>query len=163
MAFGKELGSKLSAVSFGWTSTAILEAVLKSKDKDVPLYRIWGGANGLRKYESTFEKEGFGFGLSGQFKGVGSDLAPDGSEKIGSVAYIPKYVHQMVEGALGMGDVEAVRIAFDIYARYDESLQGKYRYVAYDLINEGNPTVDAVEDALKDVPALSSVEVKKLK
>lgn len=165
MAIGQELGNKLSVKSFGWDKEVVLEAVIKDKENDIFLVRFGGVATGLRKYkvpEKMIKDDGetSGFGLSGQFKGIGSD----GQEKVGSVLYLPKYVHEMVEAALTMGDdVVGVRIGFDIYARYDNNSATSYVYVARDILNEGNASVDAVMETIMSLPMPGQPDQKKLK
>jgi hypothetical protein len=153
MAIGKEVGTKLSAKSFGWDKETILEAVMKDKGADVPLYRILGVASGLRKYKSDMEESGEGYGLSGQFKGYGID----GTEKTGAVVYLPKSIHTMVEAALTVGDdVQGVRIGFDIYARYDKTSATSYVYVGRDILDEGSSSLDSVIEAVSGLPALGA-------
>lgn len=161
MAFGKEVGTKLSVKSFGFDKERLLELVMANKGVDVPLVRFTGAATGLRKYKSEYVEGGEGFGLSGQFEGV----SVDGETKNGSVLYLPKNVHDMVEAALSMADdVMAVRLAFDVYARYDKDAATSYVFVVRDILNEGEQSVDAIKEAIKDVPALGSDSiVKKLK
>lgn len=155
---GKELGNKLSVKSLGWDKETILEAVMKNKGDDIFLCRIGGVATGLRRYKNPNAKDGDdaeGFGLSGTFKAFGSD----GTEQLGSVLYLPKYVHEMVEAALSLGDdVAGVRIGFDIYARYDKASATSYRFVASDILNEGNASLDSVVDTLKELPMPGATE-----
>ena len=98
---GQEIGNKLSVKSFGWDKEAILTAVMADKESDVFLCRIGGTATGLRKYripqDQQKDGEDSGFGLSGQFVGISGAT---GEELKGSVLYLPKYVHEMVEAAL---------------------------------------------------------------
>lgn len=155
MAIGKEVGTKLSAKSFGWDKESIQEAVFANKDTDVPLFRVYGVATGLRKYKSDMEESGEGYGLSGQFQGQGID----GAEKTGAVLYLPKSVHGMVEAALTVGDdVTGVRIGFDIYARYDKTSATSYVYVARDILDEGSSSLDQVAETVKALPALGAPE-----
>ena len=161
MPFGKEIGTKLSVKSFGFDKEKLLELVMKDKGNDIPLVRFTGAATGLRKYKSEYAEGGEGFGLSGQFEGQ----SVDGEVKNGSVLYLPKNVHDMVEAAMSMSDdVQAVRIAFDVYARYDKDAATSYVFVVRDILNEGEQSVDAIKEAIKDVPALGSDSgVRKLK
>lgn len=150
---GEELGNKLSAKSFGWDKPSILEAVMADKEASVFLYRVGGVATGLRKYKvptgQVKDGEDTGFGLSGSFVGINTD----GEQIKGSVLYLPRYVHDMVEAALAMGDdVQGVRIGFDIYAVYNETSATSYVFTARDLLNEGNASVDAVMDVFKALP-----------
>lgn len=163
MSIGQEIGNKLSVKSFGWDKEAILEGVMKDKENDLFLCRIGGVATGLRKYKIPSEqvKDGVdsGFGLSGAFVGVGSD----GVEVKGSVLYLPRYVHDMVEAALSLGDdVAGVRIGFDIYARYDKTSATSYIFVARDLLNEGNASVDSVKETLMSLPMPGTPAAKAL-
>jgi hypothetical protein len=161
MAFGKEVGTKLSVKSFGWDKEKLQEMTMANKMVDVPLVRFTGAATGLRKYKNAFSDDGEGFGLSGQFEGQ----SVDGEVKNGSVLYLPKNVHDMVEAALQMSDdVQAVRIAFDVYARYDKDSATSYVFVVRDILNEGEQSVEAIKEAIKEVPALGSDStIKKLK
>ena len=157
-AIGQEIGNKLSVKSFGWDKESILEAVMKDKENDVFLCRIGGIATGLRKYKVPEAQrkagEENGFGLSGQFVGVNGAT---GEELKGSVLYLPRYVHDMVEAALSLGDdVAGVRIGFDIYARYDKSSATSYVFVARDLLNEGNSSVDQVRETMMALPMPTS-------
>lgn len=154
---GQELGNKLSAKSFGWSKGVILEAVMANKTSDIFLYRVGGVATGLRKFKIPVaqQKDGEteGFGLSGMFKAIGAD----GEEKSGSVLYLPRYVHDMVEAALSVGeDVSGVRIGFDIYARYNEDAATSYVFLARDILNEGNSALDSVVETLDKLPMPNS-------
>jgi hypothetical protein len=153
-AIGQELGNKLSVKSFGWDKEHILEAVMANKDADHFLARFGGVATGLRKYkipegQRKEADDDSGFGLSGVFNGTGND----GEVKKGSILYLPKYVHEMVEAALSLGDdVAGVRIGFDIYARYDKASATSYVFVARDLLNEPSASLDSVMEALNQLP-----------
>jgi hypothetical protein len=161
MAFGKEVGTKLSVKSFGFDKERLLELVMANKGVDVPLVRFTGAATGLRKYKSEYADGGEGLGLAGQFEGQ----SVDGEVKNGSVLYLPKNVHDMVEAALSMADdILSVRIAFDVYARYDKDAATSYVFVVRDILNEGGQSVEEVKEAIKEVPALGSDStIKKLK
>lgn len=165
MSFGREVGTKLSVKSFGFDKEKILELVSKDKNVEVPLVRFTGVATGLRKYKipANMVKDGVdeGFGLSGEFEGQ----SVDGEIKSGSVLYLSRGAHDMVEAALSLSDdVLAVKIAFDVYARYDKDAATFYVYVTRDVLNSGSSSVDAIKEAIKDVPALGSDSaVKKLK
>lgn len=158
MPFGKEIGTKLSVKSFGYDKETILTAVMANKDQDIPLVRFVGSATGLRKYKSDYVEGGEGFGLSGSFEGT----SVKGEVKNGSVLYLPKNVHDMVEAMLSMADdVAAVRIGLDVYARYDKDAATSYVFVVRDVLNEGDTSVDAIKEKLAEVPALGAPEAQK--
>lgn len=161
MPFGKEVGTKLSVKSFGFDKEKLQELVMANKTADVPLVRFIGSASGLRKYKSEYAEGGEGFGLSGQFQGQ----SVDGEVKNGSVLYLPKNVHDMVEAALSMSDdVLAVDIAFDVYARYDKDAATSYVFVVRDILNVGSFNVEAIHEKIKEVPAIGSdMGTKRLK
>lgn len=146
MAFGKVVGIKLSAKSFGWDKETILRTLMKPEweGKELPLVRYAGTATGLRKYKSEYADGGEGFGLSGEFLGIGSDLAPKPERQDGSVLYLPGNVHAMVEAALDMSDASAVRIAFDVYAVYDKDAATSYVFMTRDVLNQGSTSADDI-------------------
>ncbi len=150
---GEELGNKLSVKSFGFDKGTLLELVMADKEKSHFLVRFGGIATGLRKYKIPANQikdgEDSGFGLSGTFIGTSTD----GEQIKGSVLYLPRYVHDMVEAALTMGDdVQGVRIGFDIYARWDDASATSYVFTARDLLNEGSESVDAVVNTIMALP-----------
>jgi hypothetical protein len=166
MAFGKAVGGKLSVATFGFDKERILEIVSQDKTKEWPLVRFTGVATGLRKYKKPDKmvkpgESAEGYGLSGDFEGE----SIDGQIESGNVLYLSAGAHAMVEAALSMSeDVLGVRIAFDVYAKYDKDAATFYVYVTRDVLNEGGQSVAAIKEAIKDVPALGSDSaVKKLK
>lgn len=152
-AIGQEIGNKLSVKSFGFDKATILKLVMTDEQADHFLCRFMGVATGLRKYKIPVaqQKDGedSGFGLSGMFEGVSND----GEVVKGSILYLPKYVHEMVEAALSIGDdVAGVNIGFDIYARYNVDAATSYVFVARDLLNDGSAGLDNVKARVTALP-----------
>lgn len=171
MKVGKEVGAKLSVQSFGWNKPSIQEKVFADKENDLFLGRFGGVATGLRGYKNKNKENADDpdtlYGLTGQFKGY----HPDGQTTVsGTILYLPTYIHDMVAAALSMDDgVVGIRIGFDIYARYNERSATSYSFVANDLLNEGNPTVDGVAEVIEalalpgasEAPLLEHADAKK--
>jgi hypothetical protein len=140
---GQELGRKLSVASFGWKKPAIQKTCLADENADVFLIRVIGVASSLRPYKDKESGE-TRYGAGGQFEATGSD----GSVLNGTVLYLPRYVQDGIEAALAMEDTLGVRIAYDVYAKYDEASATSYTFIVRDLLNEGSASVDSVREAI---------------
>lgn len=155
---GQELGRKLSARSFGWDKEHIQEAVIKDKENDHFLYRVIGTIGTTKAYKSRQldpdTKEALeGFGLLGMFEATGSD----GTVLTGSTLYLPGYVTDAIVGAIHAGDGEVnVRIAYDVYARYDKESITSYVFIVRSLIAPDTSALDDIKKLMGDVtlPAL---------
>lgn len=140
---GQELGRKLSVASFGWKKPSIQEAVLADKKGDVFLMRVVGVATSLQPYKDKESGE-TRYGSRGQFEATGSD----GQVMNGSVLYLPSYVQAGIEAALAMEDALGVRIAYDVYAKYDADSATSYTFTVRDLLGEGSASIDGVKDTI---------------
>lgn len=157
MAFGREVGTKLSVKSFGFDKAKVLETVLTDKEAEFPLVRFVGIATGLRKYKipANQVKDGVdeGYGLSGDFTGQ----SIDGEVKAGNVLYLNRAVTDMVASQMELNDdVAGIKIAFDVYAKYNVDAATSYVYVTRDVLNESSPNLDAMLKGLEGVPALGA-------
>lgn len=156
-AIGSEVGRKLSVKELGWDKPTILQTVLANQESNHPLARFMGIATGLKPYKI---KEGenagqVGYGLLGQFEG---ENLITGESKQGSVLYLPGYINDMVVAALSSGeDVASVRIAFDIYAKYDADAATSYVFTGNDLLNTRLAGVDEVKAAIQALPKPQAV------
>jgi hypothetical protein len=149
---GQSLDKKLSVKGLGWDKATILKTVLEDQASEHFLARIVGTATQPRPYKiKEGERAGeIAFGLMGQFEGTNGST---GETITSAVCYLPEYATEMVLGALGAGeDVSAVRIAFDIYAKYDEKAVTSYVFSVRDLLNQGAAGVDEVKDMIKALP-----------
>lgn len=170
--FGRELGSKLSVASFGWTKPAILMAVMAAaaeakkngvEEQPIFLARFSGLANGLKPYKNTYRKNDSDaetlFGLVGSFEGTGS--SPDNGETktlSGTILYLPSYVQAMIEGAMSMEDVGGVSIGYDVYAKVNPRDEAAYTFIVADLLNNPNPVIEEVKASLANIPLPSSTK-----
>lgn len=155
MTIGKEIGRKLSVRELGWDKASILEKVIANREAPHFLARFVGVVTGVKPYKI---KEGdrageVAFGLMGNFEGSNAD----GESKDGSVLYLPGYVNDMIVGIMQSADeIISVRIAFDVYAKYDADAATSYVFTVNDLLNEGSQTVDEVKEAIKALPLPSA-------
>jgi len=148
MAVGKEIGAKLSTNTFGWDKTAIQTAVLADIKTPVFLYRIVGVVTGLKPFKDKETGE-TRFGSLGQYEMT----SPQGEVAQGTVYYPPRYVQDMLEGALSMSDdIASIRIAYDVYAKHNEKSATSYAFTAFDLLQEGSESVDSVKSAIAELP-----------
>jgi hypothetical protein len=151
MAIGTEVGRRLSVKELGFDKASILKLVLANELEQHFLARFVGQATGIRPYKI---KEGdrageIAFGLLGMFEGTNSD----GEVKGGSVLYLPGYVNDMIVAVLQSSeDVASVRIAFDVYAKYDADAATSYVFTANDLLNTGSVSVDEIKESIKALP-----------
>lgn len=148
---GGEIGRRISARDMGYSKSRILEMIMGDKGSDHFLFRVVGVASGLKPYRNKQEGDRQGevmFGLLGQFEATNAD----GEVKVGSVCYLPGYVNDMIVAALSMEDTAAVRIAFDVYARFDESAATSYVFTARDLLNAEPQGVAEVKAELASLP-----------
>lgn len=148
---GQALTKKLSLKGLGFDKATILKAVLSDQNAEHFLARFVGVCTAPKPYRV---KEGdrageIAFGLMGQFEGTNSD----GETITSAVCYLPEYATEMVLGALGSGeDIQSVKIAFDIYAVYDEKAATSYTFSVRDLLNAGAQGVDEVKAAITALP-----------
>lgn len=148
---GQSLSKKLSIKGLGYDKATILKLVLSDQNAEHFLARFVGVATQPKPYKiKEGERAGeIGFGLMGQFEGTSAD----GEVLTSAVCYLPEYATEMVLGALGAGeDVVSVKIAFDVYAIYDEKAATSYTFTVRDLLNQGAAGVDEVKAAITALP-----------
>lgn len=147
---GGEIGRKISAKDMGFTKPIIQALVIGAQEVDHFLFRAVGIASALKPYKiKDGDRAGeIAFGLLGQFEGTNAD----GETKMGSVLYLPGYVNDMIVAALSMDDTAAVKIAFDVYARYDETSATSYVFTARDLLNAEPQGLAEVKAELTALP-----------
>lgn len=147
---GGEIGRQISAKSMGFDKAEILTLVINDKTSDHFLYRVTGVGTGLKPYKiKEGEKAGeIAFGIQGQFEGV----TLDGVVLNGSVLYLPGYANDMVVAALSMPEAVGVKIAMDVYARFDEKSATSYVFTVRDLLNEGAAGVEEVKAQIQALP-----------
>ena len=147
---GREVGRKLSVRELGWDKATILQTVLSDQKAKHFLGRFVGSVTGLKPYKI---KEGdrageTAYGLQGMFEATGN-----GETKDGSVLYLPGYVNDAIVSIFATDEsVSAVKIAYDVYASYDESAATSYVFTVHDLLNTGSDSVDEVKEAIKALP-----------
>lgn len=152
---GREIGRKLSVKELGYDKATILETVLADREANHFLGRFVGSVTGLKPYKV---KEGdrageTAYGLQGMFEATGGN----GNTKDGSVLYLPGYVNDAIVSIFAADeDVSSVKIAFDVYARYDADAATSYVFTVHDLLNTGSESVDEVKEAIKSLPMPSA-------
>ena len=149
---GMEIGRRISPKEMGFDKEAILKLVLSDTAMEFALYRVVGIATSLKPYKDKTDS-GNGeikFGLMGQFEAT----SVDGEVKNGSALYLPSYVNDMVVSALSIEGTEAVRLAFDIYAKYEKSAATSYVFVARDLLNAGGQSVEEIKAEISSLPPM---------
>lgn len=161
---GQELGRKISVKEFGWNKDTILEELFKDKTKDIFLMRVIGVCNDVKAYKSREKGDDGeymeGFGLRGQFEATGAN----GETLPGSVCYLPGYITDGVVAAIAAGDGDVdVKIAIDVYARFDSKSATSYIFVGRSLVPQDTSALDALKklagDNLKLLP--NQVEASK--
>lgn len=155
MTIGKELGRRLSVKEMGFDKASVLKLVLGNQDEPHFLARFVGVVTGIKPYKiKEGDKTGdIAYGLLGQFEGTNNA----GESKEGSTLYLPGYVNDMVVSIFQTSeDVSSVRIAFDVYARFDDTSATSYVFTVNDLLNEGSTSVDEVKEAVKALPMPSA-------
>lgn len=144
---GKEIGRKLSVKELGWDKPAIQQATLNDRENPIHLVRFVGAVTSLKPYKTQDGETGFG--LMGAFEGTSST----GETKDGSVLYLPGYVNDAIVAVFNADEsITAIKIAFDVYAKYDADAATSYVFSVNDLLNTGNDTVDEVKEAIKALP-----------
>jgi hypothetical protein len=148
---GQEVGRKLSVGEMGWTKPEIQKLVISDQVSQHHLCRFVGVATGAKPYKI---KEGdrageTAFGIQGQFEGTS---AADGSVKAGTVLYLPGYLTDAVLANFIDDTVAGVRIAYDIYAQYDERSATSYTFTGRDLINSTSQGVEEVKVQIQALP-----------
>lgn len=151
MTIGKEIGRKLSVKELGFDKGSILKIVLANDSENHFLARFVGVVTGLKPYKiKEGERAGeLAFGLMGQFEGSNAD----GESKDGSVLYLPGYVNDAIVSIFQADEsVTSVRIAYDVYAKFDEDAATSYVFTVNDLLNVGSQSVDEVKAEIKALP-----------
>lgn len=149
---GMEIGRRISPKEMGYDKETLLKLVLSNTAVEHALYRVVGIATSLKPYKDKTEN-GNGetkFGLMGQFEAT----SVDGEIKTGSSLYLPTYVNDMIVAALSMEGTEAVRLAFDVYVKYEKDAATSYTYIARDLLNAGSQSVDEIKAEISSLPAM---------
>ena len=150
-----QLLRKISRATMVGDNTAIMEMCLKEKDKVHPLFRVYGWANGSRKSSEVEKEDNKGrekFGpwecLIGAFEGV--NLITGEISRSGQ-CFLPQFAVDAVAGQLG-GDVERVKFAYEVGAKFDDTTPTKYTYVVQSLLEpaEDDPMA-AMREALPPV------------
>lgn len=149
---GMEIGRRITPKEMGFDKEAILKLVLGDTTSEHALYRVVGIATGLKPYKDKTENNSgeVKFGLIGQFEAT----TVDGEVKTGSSLYLPNYVNDMIVAALSMDGTEAVRLAFDVYVKYDSGSATSYVYSARDLLNTGSTSVAEIKAEIASLPAM---------
>lgn len=149
---GKQLPRKLTIKELGWGKPEIQKAVLANQEGRIFLARFVGVASALKPYRVKAEGERNGeiaYGLVGEFEGTNQD----GEVKQGAVLYLPGYVNEMIAAVLSSNpDVSGVRVAYDVYARYDEAAATSYVFDVFDLINTESTGVAEVKASIAALP-----------
>ena len=146
---GMAIGRKISPKDFGFDKATILEMVLANKQAEHALYRVVGIATALKPYKDKESGE-IRYGLSGQFEAT----SVHGELKNGSALYLPSYINDMIVAALSLEGTEAVKIAFDIYAQFDETSATSYVFTGRDLLNAGSTSVEEIKAEISALPAM---------
>jgi hypothetical protein len=113
----------------------LLELIMSEKDKQHPVMRVVGYANGIKagsskqKVQTTdgeAEVERAWKALTGDFQATNSQT---GQIFRSGVCFAPEFVVDMVHGQLSADDdIESVTVAYDLVASYDETSATSYVY-----------------------------------
>jgi len=149
-AVGQEVGRKLSVGDMGYTKPVLQKLCIGDQESDHFLCRFVGVATGAKPYKI---KEGdrageTAFGIQGQFEGTNAD----GEVLSGTVLYLPGYLTDAVLSNFVDDMVQGVRIAYDVYARYDEKSATSYVFTGRDLINSTSQGVEEVKAQIQALP-----------
>lgn len=149
---GRQLPRKLTIKELGWDKGNIQAAVLADREARIFLARFVGVASALKPYRVKAEGDRNGeiaYGLVGEFEGTNHD----GEVKIGAVLYLPGYVNEMIAAVLSSNpDASGVRVAYDVYARFDEAAATSYVFDVFDLINVEMDSVKEVKASIAALP-----------
>lgn len=151
MSIGKEIGRKLSVGELGFSKPVVQALVIADQQNKHFLARFVGSVTGLKPYKiKDGERAGeTAFGLMGQFEASLSD----GTVRDGSVLYLPGYVNDAIVAVFQADDsISSIKIAYDVYAAYDESAATSYVFSVHDLLNQGSESVDEVKASIKGLP-----------
>lgn len=150
---GQEVGRKLSIKELGWDKASILQTVLAAQNDKHFLGRFVGTVTGLKPYRKQDVKDGespVGYGLQGDFEGISGKT---GETVKGIVCYLPGYINDAITSIFAAdAAVESVKIAYDVYAYYDDSAATSYVFSVHDLLNVGSESVAEVKEAIKALP-----------
>lgn len=156
-----QLLRKISTATVFGGKGNVLDIVMKDRNTAHPLYRVVGIANGTREGKSKFDDRPDAQdwrALLGQFEATNLIT---GEVYRSGVCFMPGYVVDTVAGQFG-GDVENIKFAFDIAAKYAEKSATSYEYFASPLIEpaEGDP-LSSLSASLTPIKALEGPKTKK--
>lgn len=153
---GQEMARKLSVATLGWKKGEILKLVIADQENMHHLARFVGIASALKPYRNKQEGDRQGeimYGMVGQFEGTSST----GEVQNAPVLFLPGFMNEMVAAILTTGEVAEVRIACDVYAKFDEASATSYTFSVFDLINKGAESVAEVKAEIAALPMPSRV------
>lgn len=154
---GKAIGRKLSVNEFGFDKPTLQKLVLGDQEAQHFLARFVGVVTGLKPYKTKGDENRppeTAFGLMGSFEGT----SVNGEVKEGAVLYLPSYVNDMVVAMLQADEsIASIRIAFDVYASYEEKSATSYTFTVNDLLNDGSQSVEEVKSAITALPMPNAV------
>lgn len=157
-----QLLRKISRATVIGDNTVVMEMCLADKVKIHPLYRVYGWVNGSRKTSDIEDKEeraksekyGAWECLIGNMECV--NLLTGEISRSGQ-CFLPQFAVDLVVGQLG-GDVERVKFAYEVAAKFDDQNPTKYTYVVTSLIEpEEN---DPLADIAKSLPAPAAKQLE---
>jgi hypothetical protein len=152
-----QLLRKISRATMIGDTTPILEKVLADKTKVVPLYRVYGFATSIRnskdiltgdaKKDARTEMHGPWQCLVGQFE---AENLLTGEVSRSGQCFLPQFAIDMVAGQFS-DDVERVKFAFEVGAKFDDGAPGKYSYSVAPLleVSEDDPILAIAASLIK--------------
>lgn len=126
-------------------SEQIFELANKTRDKQVPLLRIWGVAKRAKPGSSDY---GPYVRFLGDFRALDVQT---GALYRSSVAILPKFMEEQLAGAMGTGDNSvAAQFGVEISVKYDGKAATKYVYMDRALLEpEQSNEILALEDKIR--------------
>jgi len=147
--------NKITARDLGFDKPTIQELVFGNKETLIPLFRVIGVMTDKKSYVDSNSGD-VGFGLKGQFEATNIH---NGETFGAAVCYLPSMAANMVIAAFDMAKEEDpkanVRMAFDVFAKYDAKAATSYVFGVTPLTDPNR--IDALAELRTqagDLPAL---------
>lgn len=146
-----QLVKRLATRTIFGSKADIQKLVLDDQKNNIHLYRIFGQATGYVSGKSKFQNpdgsdQADWIGIAGDFEAMN---AVTGECFQGVIAFLPTYIVQPIVEAVKNPEIDAVNIAFDVFAQYDSTSATSYIYLARPVKQAGEKTVvDTMREAL---------------
>lgn len=136
----------------------ILETVMRDKNKEHFLYRVYGVLDGYATGVGRFKRENKETKIMEpteyvKFSGEIEAVNCDGEIFEAAIVFLPEYISAPFKNALAKDDALSVEFAFDIFAIYSKDSVTSYEYIAQPVRKQGEEKkVEALRTSMPALP-----------